>query len=85
VNAVQIVWLAIGATGTVGLFAITFGLLRQVKRLGRAVSEFGRDIRPTLDDLQREAARAQTRSEQVARRGQELQDTRDLRKRRSRR
>ena len=84
-NAVQIVWLAIGVTGTVGLFAITFGLLRQVKRLGRAVADFGNDVRPTLDDLRRESARAQSRTEHVARRGQELQDLRDPRKRRSRR
>ena len=78
-DAVQIVWLAIGVTGAVGLLAITIGLFRQVKRLGRAVIDFGNDVRPTLEQLRSESERAQARAERVAERTQELQKSRSRR------
>jgi hypothetical protein len=82
VTGPQIVWVCVGATGAVGLLAITIGLFRQVKRLGQAVSEFGRDVRPTLDELRRESERAQSHAERVAAKGQALQEARNTRSRR---
>ena len=71
-NAPQIVWLAVGVTGAVGLLAVVIGLFRQVKRLGRAVVEFGKEIRPTLESLQQETVRAQQRTQQLAEKGQAI-------------
>jgi hypothetical protein len=72
VTAPQIVWLVVGVMGAVGLLAIVVGLFRQVKRLGRAVSDFGKEIRPTLESLQRESARAQERTQRLAERGEAI-------------
>ena len=71
-TAPQIVWLAVGVTGAVGLLAVVIGLFRQVKRLGQAVSEFGKEVRPTLESLQQEAARAQERTRRLAEKGQAI-------------
>jgi hypothetical protein len=72
VTAPQIVWLAVGVTGAVGLVAIAIGLLRQVKRLGRAASDFAKEVRPTLEALQQESARAQERTQRLAEKGQAI-------------
>ena len=71
-TAPQIVWLAVGVTGAVGLLAIVIGLFRQVKRLGRAVVEFGKEVQPTLEALQRETLRAQERTQELAQKGQAI-------------
>ncbi|MFN2545050.1 MAG: hypothetical protein ABR600_10860 [Actinomycetota bacterium] len=78
-TAPQIVWLAVGVTGACGLLAVVIGLFRQVKRLGRAVVEFGNEVRPTLVELRAEAERAQVRTERLARQGQALQEQRSRR------
>jgi len=72
VTAPQIVWLAVGTTGAAGLLAVCIALFRQVTRLGRAVVEFGKEVRPTLEQLQREAERAQERTERLAEQGQAI-------------
>ena len=71
-TAPQIVWLAVGVTGALGLLAVVVGLFRQVKRLARAAKEFGDEVRPTLESLQQEAARAQERSQRLAEKGQAI-------------
>jgi hypothetical protein len=72
VTAPQIVWLAVGVTGAVGLLAVVIGLFRQVKRLGRAVVEFGKEVRPTLESLQQETLRAQERTRELAEKGKAI-------------
>jgi hypothetical protein len=72
VTAPQIVWLAVGVTGAVGLLVVVIGLFRQVKRLARAAKDFGNEVRPTLESLRREAARAQERTQRLAEKGQAI-------------
>ena len=76
VNAPQIVWLAVGVTSAAGLLAVLVGLFRQVKRLGTAVVDFAREVRPTLEELRAEADRAQERTGRLAEKGQELRKAR---------
>jgi Sec-independent protein translocase protein TatA len=75
-NAPQIVWTAVGATTAIGLLVVVIGLFRQIQRLGRAVGEFGKEVRPALDELRAEAERAQEHSDRLAAKGQELRDSR---------
>jgi hypothetical protein len=74
VTAPQIVWLAVGVTGAVGLLAVVVGLFRQVKRLGRAVIDFSNEVRPTLEQLRVEAERAQARTDRLSEKGQAMRD-----------
>ena len=75
-NAPQIVWLAVGVTAAVGHLAVVIGLFCQVKRLGKAVVDFGSEVRPTLEQLRAEAEKAQQRTERLAEKGRELRETR---------
>jgi uncharacterized protein YoxC len=79
VNGPQVVWLVVGVTSIVGLLAVVAGLFKQVKRLGKAVVDFGNEVRPTLEQLRAEADRAQQRTAHLADKGQAIRDDRSRR------
>ena len=78
-NGPQVVWLVVGVTSIVGLLAVVAGLFKQVKRLGKAVVDFGNEVRPTLEGLREEADRAQRRTTDLAEKGQAVRNDRSRR------
>lgn len=60
----------VGAAGLVVLVVMLISLGRQTIRLARAVGDFERAVRPVLDDIQSDAARAQSRVDRLAERRQ---------------
>jgi uncharacterized protein YoxC len=71
-----VVWLVVGLVATTLMLAMVVGLFRQVKRLGRAVVDFATEVRPVLEDIQRETERARERSEKLQAKGETLRSQR---------
>jgi hypothetical protein len=64
-SAPAIVWLTVGLCTLVILVALVLGLVRQVKLLARTLVEFQTEVRPVLEQMREEAARAQERAERL--------------------
>jgi hypothetical protein len=60
-----IIWLTVGLCTLLVLVALILGLVRQVKLLARALAEFQTEVRPVLEQMREEAARAQERAERL--------------------
>ena len=53
-----IVWIVTGVVVLAVLGSVLFGVVGALRRLGREVEGFQRELAPVLDDVQRTAARA---------------------------
>jgi hypothetical protein len=60
-----VVGLAIGLSPGAMLLVLAIALYRHLKLLGRSVKQFQEAVQPGLEDLQREAARAQEHAERL--------------------
>lgn len=60
----------VGAAGLVVLTVMLISLARQTIRLAGAVGDFERAVRPVLDEIQSDAARAQSRVDRLSERRQ---------------
>jgi hypothetical protein len=60
----------VAAAGLVVLAVMFISLGRQTIRLAGAVGDFQRAVRPVLDEIQRDAARAQSRADRLSQRRQ---------------
>ena len=64
-----VVWLVIGLVSTVAVLVCLIGLVRHALILGRSAQAFQRDLRPIMDELAREGAKASETSASISHRG----------------
>jgi hypothetical protein len=81
VSVPVVVWLTVGLATMAVLSVVMVGLVRQVSRLSRSISQFNREVQPVLLEMQRDAEQARERAERLQ--AQEM--TFPQRKKRSRR
>jgi hypothetical protein len=60
--------IVVGAAGLVVLVVMFISLLRQSLRLARAVTDFQRAVRPVLEEIRVDSARAQSRLARISER-----------------
>lgn len=69
--------IAIGAATLGILVVMVISLIRQLRRLSGTLKEFATAITPALQDIQREADRAQTLAEGIERRRREAEEEKE--------